>query len=103
MSAPLVKTMIAGSALLAASAVLMVLGMFVTAFAAGRTIAGGERAVVAAGIFDLGVIILAIGVFFWTTRSLATLPRVLSLGALAILELVVLAVAMLLTLVLLNR
>jgi hypothetical protein len=89
--------------LCAASALLASLGLIVAAIAAGRTIAGSERALVAAAIFDLLILLAAVAGFWWASRGLRLLWRALAIVGFAAAEVVILGLVLFVTLVALNR
>ncbi len=100
---PTSKAVLFGFSFLAASAVLAVVVLFILAFTAGKTIAGGERAAMLAGLVDLTLAVVSIGLF-WFLNGSSTLPaRIVGTTIFTVLELATLALVFVFTLVLLNR
>jgi hypothetical protein len=87
----------------AASAVLAGIAMAAAAMAAGPSVAAGERALTAAGVFNLLILLAAVAGFGWASRGLNLLPRVLAIAGFAALEIVTLGVALVVTALILNR
>lgn len=97
------KALLSGLGLLAASAFLACVATVVVVFTAGKTVAGGERAVLVAGGFDLLLACLTIALFWFWNRG-STLPgRLAGTALFAISEVGALALLFIITVVLLNR
>jgi hypothetical protein len=77
--------------------------MIVAAIAAGPTTAGGERAFVAAALFDLLILLTATTGFWRASRGLRLLWRALAIAGFAAAEVLILGLALFVTLVALNR
>jgi hypothetical protein len=100
---PTLKAFLAAFALLAATAIVAVIAMFVLAVTAGPSVAAGERAAVHAAIAYTLIAIAAVGAYWPINRGLTTMPRVLATALFGVLECLLLGALFVLTLVMLNR
>lgn len=103
MMAPMSKCLLTGLVLWMASALLATLALFVLAFSAGTTVAGGERAALQAAVFNGLLGVTAVVVFHRMNVALDGIRRVLLSAGFALGECLLLGMLFLFTLVLLNR
>lgn len=97
------RIMLAGLGLLLASGLLAIVAAVVGALGSGRTVAAGERAVTAIGLFDLVVAIAGCVVFGYVTRKLPAATRWLARIGFCVLQSIWLAAWLLLTVMMFNR
>jgi hypothetical protein len=100
---PTAKAFLAAFAVLAASAIVAIVALFLLALTAGPSVAAGERAAVHAAIAYVLIAIVAVGAYWTINRQLTATPRLLATGLVAVLECVLLGALFVLTLVMLNR
>jgi hypothetical protein len=100
---PAVRALLTAAGLLFGTGVIAVVILFAVAITSGKTIAGGERAVVIAGVLDF---LLAVGgvLFFWFANGgLKPAHRFLSTGLFGIVDAAVILAVFVMTIVVLNR
>jgi hypothetical protein len=97
------RALVAAFALWLVSGALFGIALLVTAMVSGRTVSAGERAVFGVGIFDVIVSLGAVVLFVVFSKGLSALPRSLAVIGFAVVEVAILAVALLMTLLGFNR
>ena len=97
------RIVLSGLGLLFASGVLAIVAAVVGALASGRTVAAGERAVSAIGLFDLVVAVAGCVAFGYATRRLPPPARWLSRLGFCLLQAIWMAAWLLLTVIMFNR
>ena len=97
------RIVLAGLGLLFASGLLAIVAVVVGALGDGGTVASGERAVTAIGLFDLVVAIAGCVAFGYVTRRLPASTRWLSRVGFCLLQSIWTVAWLLLTLLMFNR
>lgn len=82
---------------------LAVVATFVALFGAGPSVAAGERAVVAVGVFDLLLFVATCAGLVWATTGMSPWPRWLGVGGGAAAFLAFLLGWMVMTVIMFNR
>jgi hypothetical protein len=97
------RAVLVGLGLLLLSGLLAIVAAIVAAIGSGPTVAAGERAVTAIGVFDLGLWLAGCIAFGYATRPLPTARRWIARIGFGLLDALWLAAWLLLTVVMFNR
>lgn len=97
------RTLLVGLGLLLLSGLLAIAAAVVGAIGSGPTVAAGERAVTAIGMFDLGLWLTGCIGFGYVTRPLPTATRWIARSVFCLFDALWLAAWLLLTVVMFNR